>query len=307
MEAVGDEERVLDSAVYGVKLEVFEGPLDLLLYLIHKDELDIYDIPVARITAQYLAFLDQLHRLDLEQASGFILMAATLMRIKVQMLLPREELPGEEEGFDPRADLVRHLLEYQQFKEVAEWLDDQRLGRHNIFLRQSGLDEGEAGNDLHPVSLFELLKAYQHVISNVPREAVHRIVEARVSVEACILQVLELLERHDRLRFHELVEGQGRIALLATFMAMLELLRQQRIHVQQAQPFEEIWIERRQTATALPEAPDQREPEPEPSALAREQAQLGAVSAEPEDETDEQMMAASASEPKPEVPGEEVP
>lgn len=259
METVGDEERVLDSAVYGVKLEVFEGPLDLLLYLIHKDELDIYDIPLARITSQYLAFLDQLHRLDLEQASGFILMAATLMRIKAQMLLPREELPGEEEGFDPRADLVRHLLEYQQFKEVAEWLDDQRSGRHNIFLRQSGLEAGEVGADLHPVSLFDLLKAYQHIVSNVPREAVHRIVEARVSVEACIIQVLELLARQERLRFYDLVRGQGKSTLLATFMALLELLRQQRIHVQQAQPFEEIWIERRQTAVALPEGDAQPE------------------------------------------------
>lgn len=253
MEAVGDKERVLDSSVYGVKLAVFEGPLDLLLYLIHKDELDIYDIPVARITAQYLAFLEELHHLDLEQASGFILMAATLMRIKVQMLLPREEMPGEEEGFDPRADLVRHLLEYQQFKEIAEWLDDQRAARHNIFLRQTGLGEGEAGADLHPVSLFDLLKAYQQIISQVPREAVHRIVETRVSVEACIIQVLELLERQERLRFFDLVHGQGKTTLVATFMALLELLRQQRIHVQQAQPFEEIWIERRQTGIALPE------------------------------------------------------
>ncbi|MCC7264956.1 MAG: segregation/condensation protein A [Candidatus Latescibacteria bacterium] len=297
MQAVGDEERVLDSTVYGVKLEVFEGPLDLLLYLIHKDELDIYDIPVARITAQYLAFLDQLHGLDLEQASGFILMAATLMRIKVQMLLPREEIPGEEESFDPRADLVRHLLEYQQFKEVAEWLDDQRLGRHNIFLRQSGLNEGEIGADLHPVSFFDLLKAYQHVISNVPREAVHRIVEARVSVETCILQVLELLERQERLRFYDLVRGQGKITLLSTFMALLELLRQQRIHVQQAQPFEEIWIERRQTGVALPEDP--AGVEPEPSALAREQS--GSAT-----EADESAMETTEIEPEPKVRGEEI-
>lgn len=253
MEAVGDEERVLDSSVYGVKLEVFEGPLDLLLYLIHKDELDIYDIPVARITAQYLAFLEQLHRLDLEQAGGFILMAATLMRIKVQMLLPREEMPPDEVDFDPRTDLVRHLLEYQQFKEVAEWLDDQRATRHDIFLRQSGLGEGEAGADLHPVSLFDLLKAYQHIVSQVPPETIHRIVEARVSVEACIAQVLELLEQQERLRFFDLVRGQGQTTLVATFMALLELLRQQLIHVQQAQPFEEIWIERRQTGMALPE------------------------------------------------------
>jgi segregation and condensation protein A len=256
METAGAGERVLDSSAYGVVLEVFEGPLDLLLYLIHKDELDIYDIPVARITAQYLAFLDQLHRLDLEQASGFILMAATLMRIKAQMLLPREEVPGEEEGFDPRAELVRHLLEYQQFKEIAEWLDAQRAARHDVFLRRSGLGGGEAGADLHPVSLFDLLVAYQQLLVRVPREAVHRIVEAQVSVEECIAQVLALLEQRERLRFFDLVRGRGRNTLLATFVALLELLRQQRVHAQQAQPFDEIWIERRRTAVALsPEHP----------------------------------------------------
>lgn len=257
MAAIGAE-RALGA--YGVKLEVFEGPLDLLLYLIHKDELDIYDIPVAHITAQYLAFLDQVHRLDLEQASGFILMAATLMRIKAQMLLPHEELPGEEEGFDPRADLVRHLLEYQQFKEIAEWLGLQGAARRDIFLRQAELP-GSAGREagIHPVSLFDLLKAYQQVLDRVPAEAVHRIVEASVSVEECIEQVLAMLEQRQRLRFVELVQGRGRMAVVATFIGLLELLKMQRIRVQQARPFDEIWIERRATGVAAPAAAGETE------------------------------------------------
>ena len=105
-----------ESALYEVKLDVFEGPMDLLLYLIRKDELDIYDIPIAHITTQYLSFLQHIHQLDIEQASDFILMAATLLRIKSQMMLPREELGLNDEGEeDPKAELVRRLLEYQQF------------------------------------------------------------------------------------------------------------------------------------------------------------------------------------------------
>ena len=136
---------VFTNATYGVKLEIFEGPLDLLLYLIRKAELDIYDIPIARITSQFLVFLDQLHRLHLEQASEFILMAATLMKIKSQMLLPREEEVVEEED-DPRAELVRRLLEYQQFKDMAEWLSDERTNNLDIFLRNSGPDD-EVGEE----------------------------------------------------------------------------------------------------------------------------------------------------------------
>jgi len=244
---------VSESKPYEVHLEVFEGPLDLLLYLIKKNDLEITDIPLSQITGEYLAFLDQVHRLDLEQASSFILMAATLMRIKAQMLLPREELPGEEEEPDPRAELVRHLLEYQQFREVAEWLGLQGVARRDIFLRRAG-SGGSAAREagLHPVSLFDLLKAYQYVVDHVPREVVHQIVEARVSVEECIAQVLAALEQRQRLRFAELVQGKGRMGVVATFIGLLELLKLQRIRVQQARPFDEIWIERR--AAAVPAA-----------------------------------------------------
>ena len=170
-----------DSALYEVKLDVFEGPMDLLLYLIRKDELDIYDIPIARITNNYLGFLGQIHLLDIEQASDFILMAATLMRIKSQMMLPREEgVDGVGEEGDPREELMRRLLEYQQFKEVADWLGVQKDARRDVFLRRKGLGDHDLESSeptLKPVSLFDLIKVYKHVLDTVPQALVHQIVE----------------------------------------------------------------------------------------------------------------------------------
>lgn len=244
-----------ETALYEVKLEVFEGPLDLLLYLIRKDELDIYDIPIARITTAYLTFLQPLHRLDVEQASDFILMAATLMKIKSQMLLPREEMIGEGEGEeDPRAELVRRLLEYQQFKEIADWLGIQKRAQSDVYLRRQGPgDLSQDGAELRPVSLFDLLKVFKHVLETVPRHLVHQIVEEEVSIESCIDYVLAVLEQRSRVRFLDLIEGRDRLTLIATFVGLLELLKSQRIRVQQARPFDDIWIESR-PAEAAPAA-----------------------------------------------------
>ncbi|MFT5089574.1 MAG: segregation and condensation protein A [Candidatus Latescibacterota bacterium] len=237
-----------DSALYEVKLEVFEGPMDLLLYLIRKDELDIYDIPIAHITKHYLGFLEQIHLLDIEQASDFILMAATLMRIKAQMLLPREEGVGEEgDDGDPRAELMRRLLEYQQFKEVADWLGVQKESRSDVFLRRQGLGEHDLDDGstpgLKPVSLFDLIKVYKHMLDTVPQTLIHQIVEEHVSVEECITHILDALERRSRVRFMDLIKGRDREGFVATFIGILELLKSQRIRVQQAQPFDDIWIE----------------------------------------------------------------
>ena len=230
---------------YGVVLDVFEGPLDLLLFLIRKNEVDIYDIPIAVITNEYLGFLGQVHLLELESACDFILMAATLMKIKSQLLLPRE-FTGEEEGddADPRAELVRRLLEYQQFKEIADWLGDQGLDQRDAFRNRPSSERDEEGAVLSPVSLFDLLKAFKHVVDHVPREIVHRVVEDQISVEECVEAVLAELDRRSRLRFFDLVAGKSKHALVVTFVGVLELLKSQRIRVQQAQPFDEIWIER---------------------------------------------------------------
>ena len=242
-----------ESTLYEVKLEIFEGPMDLLLYLIRKDELDIYDIPIAHITTQYLGFLQQIHSLDIEQASDFILMAATLMRIKSQILLPREELGLEGEGEeDPRAELVRRLLEYQQFKEIADWLEERKDERSGVFLRRQGPGvEAEEPAELRPVSLFDLLAVYKHVLDTVPQNLVHQILEEEVSVEECIDNILAVLERNTRISFMDLLQGRDRHALIATFIGILELLKSQRIHVQQARPFDEIWIEGREDGSEL--------------------------------------------------------
>lgn len=234
-----------ESALYEVKLDVFEGPMDLLLYLIRKDELDIYDIPIAHITTQYLGVLQHIHQLDLEQASDFILMAATLLRIKSQMMLPREELDGEgdSEG-DPQAELIRRLLEYQQFKDIADWLGVRKNERRDVYLRRQGPSHRvEESAQLRPVSLFDLLAVYKHVLDTVPENLVHQIVEEEVSVAECIDYLLAVLERNARISFMDLLQGRDRQALIATFVGVLELLKSQRVRVQQARPFDEIWIE----------------------------------------------------------------
>ena len=259
-------EREEESALYEVKLEVFEGPMDLLLYLIRKDELDIYDIPIAHITTQYLGFLQQIHRLDIEQASDFILMAATLMRVKSQLMLPREELGLEDEGEgDPRAELVRRLREYQQFKEIADWLDVRKDERSGIYLRTQGPgDEVDGPAELRPVSLFDLLAVYKHVLETVPQNLVHQIIEEEVSVEECIEYLVAMLERRSRLRFMDLLQGKDRQALIASFIGVLELLKAQQIRVQQARPFDEIWIEKREGGNELTITADRSRGELEP-------------------------------------------
>ena len=234
-----------ETALYEVRLDVFEGPMDLLLYLIRKDELDIYDIPIAHITTQYLGFLQHIHQLDIEQASDFILMAATLLRIKSQMMLPREELGPDGDGDDdPQAELVRRLLEYQQFKDIADWLGVRKDERRDVYLRRQGpSDSVEESAQLRPVSLFDLLAVYKHVLDTVPESLVHQIAEEEVSVAERIDHLLAVLERRSRISFMDLLQGRDRQTLIATFVGVLELLRLQRVRVQQARPFDEIWIE----------------------------------------------------------------
>ena len=251
-----------EAALYEVKLDVFEGPMDLLLYLIRKDELDIYDIPIAHITTRYLGFLQHIHQLDIEQASDFILMAATLLRIKSQMMLPREELGLDGEGEeDPKAELVRRLLEYQQFKDIADWLGVRKDERRDVYLRRQGPSDGiEEPAQLRPVSLFDLLAVYKHVLDTVPENLVHQIVEEEVSVAECIDYLLAVLARNSRISFMDLLQGRDRQALIATFVGVLELLKLQRVRVQQARPFDEIWIEQSPLQPTAAGAIQTREP-----------------------------------------------
>jgi segregation and condensation protein A len=233
-----------DSEPYGVRLEVFEGPLDLLLYLIRKNEIDIYDIPVAEITRQYMEYVEVIQELNLEQAGDFLLMAATLMKIKSQMLLPRQE--GEEEEGDPREELVRRLLEYQQYKEAAGWLGEQEAACRDIFYRGAFQDPlwgvQRESDGLRQVALFDLMAAFKQALESALRVTYHRIEEVEVSVEERIAFVAETLEKRGQVLFFDLVSGTPRLVIVATFLAILELLKQGRILIRQTQPYEEIWL-----------------------------------------------------------------
>lgn len=242
------EERVQQDA-YRVRLSNFEGPLDLLLYLIKKEEIDIYDIPIAVITKQYLETVELMKELDLEVAGEFILMAATLIQIKVRMLLPRNPLDEEAVEEDPRTELVRQLLEYKRYKEVADSLSDleERQSRHfsrSYFEWQKPYKEKEIV--LKDMSLFDLLAAFKTVLDHIPQTTYHEVQAIGVSIEDQIDFLLKSLEGKDHIVFSEMIsELKERIVVIVTFMAILELVKSRRIFVKQADVFGEIWITNR--------------------------------------------------------------
>jgi len=217
---------------YAVKLPAFEGPLDLLLHLIRQNEVDITDIPIARIGEQYLAYIELMQELNLDVAAEYLVMAATLALIKSRMLLPPEPSEEEEETFDPRAELVARLLEYQRFKEVGEALGQRRLLGRDVFEVRGAAPERVADADREiEVGLFELLDAFRQVLA-AGRDAghVHEVETEHVTVRERMIAVMELLEQVDNVEFHEIFETGGRRApsralLVATFLAILELAR----------------------------------------------------------------------------------
>jgi segregation and condensation protein A len=231
---------------YRVQLEKFEGPLDLLLFLIKKNEVDIYDIPIADITQQYLAYLEIIEFLDLENAGEFVLMAATLIRVKAQMLLPKPEV-DEEEVEDPRAELVRRLLEYQRFKEVAAELDDLEQTQSNFYPKlnyafdaaEVAADETEGRN----VTLYDLMAVFMDVLKRVPPPSQHTVERIPVTIEEQSAFILDYLEKRGPAQFTDLMaQIKERIILIVTFVALLELVKSKRLQLTQNQPFSEIWI-----------------------------------------------------------------
>lgn len=234
---------------YRVKLGNFEGPLDLLLFVIKKNEVDIYDIPIALLTRQYLEYIHLMQKLDLDLASDFILMAATLIRIKAQMLLPKPELEEVPEDFDPRQELIERLVEYKKYKEIAFDLSRRESFRRLHFVRQ--IPEAQVGDISSDepiygqVSLFDLLAAFNESIKKMENEPIHQVLTPAVSVEDQLKFIKSFLKNQDQLSFAELllhVHINTRSALIATFLALLELIRNDTIIVKQASPFSEIWI-----------------------------------------------------------------
>jgi segregation and condensation protein A len=233
---------------YQVKLDIFEGPLDLLLYLIKKNEVDIYDIPMALITGQYLEYLELMKVLNLDIAGEFLVMASTLIKIKSQMLLPPVEGEGEgEDETDPRAELMEHLLEYQHYKEAAHQLVTRELLEKDIFKRPQTEDPGEAkvdGDMLIEASLFDLVDALRKVIErkDLPENIMGVAVE-KMTVRDKIVSILRQLKETPQLVFQSLFDPLvTRFEIVVTFLAVLELIRLRAIRVFQVQPYGEIRI-----------------------------------------------------------------
>jgi segregation and condensation protein A len=233
---------------YKVRLEIFEGPLDLLLYLIKRDELDIYDISLERITRQYLEYLQAFKELNIDVAGEFVVMAANLIYLKSRSLLPIDQQPPEEdaEDDDPRWDLIRQLIEYKKFKEAAAQLNARALEREQIFSR---IGDGspvvpDAPFRLGEVGIFQLINAFQTVLKRVAtRENLQDIFGEHFTVSDKIEWILQRVSEGVALRFSELFETvASRVEIVVTFLALLELIRLKQVRATQNNPFDEIGI-----------------------------------------------------------------
>jgi segregation and condensation protein A len=235
------------EADYKVKLEVFEGPLDLLLYLVKQDEIDIYDISIERITRQYLEYLQAFKELNIEIAGEFIVMAANLIYLKSRSLLPVDQQPPEEdaEEDDPRWNLIRQLIEYKKFKEAAAELHLRELEQEQIFAREGGSSSHlPEPLRLGEVGIFQLINAFQTVIKRVEaRQDVQEIFTERFSVSEKIDTILQRVANGTRLRFSDLFGAVvSRVEVVVTFLALLELIRLKQVRAIQKNIFEEIEI-----------------------------------------------------------------
>ena len=240
----------LKRPLYKVNLDIFEGPLDLLLFLIRKNEIDIHDIPISTLTEEYLQALQGMREADLNIAGDFLVMAANLMLIKSRMLLPVESTgDGEEEEIeDPRTELVQRLLEYKQFKEAAESFKGMELKQRDIFGRllpmksMSPVEEEEDEDGLN-VNLYDLLKAFQKILEELPEHAVKEIPRDEVKVAQKINDILDALEESESISFTDIFKKQNsRQAMVATFLAMLELAKMRSIKIRQSNIFGDIRI-----------------------------------------------------------------
>ena len=242
---------------YKVDLEVFEGPLDLLLYLIKKEEVDVYNIPIETITTQYMDYLNVMKILDLNIAGEFIVMAATLMMIKSRMLLPVEDRGElEEEEDDPRWDLVRQLVEYKKFKDMASQLQERELYQENVFDfggRSVVITEPEdSGLVLQDVSLFDLLAAFNDVLKNAEPESIGEIIGDHFTVADKIDHVLHVVREGKQVSFRTLFSKMAsKNEVICTFLALLELLKLRHVNVIQHGHLGDIIIEKAENSDNL--------------------------------------------------------
>jgi segregation and condensation protein A len=216
--------------LYRVKLQTFEGPLDLLLFFIKRDELDIYDIPISRITKEFMEYLHLLQELDLEVAGDFIVMAAELMQIKVRMLLP--SAPGEEEEADPRAELVRRLLEYKRFKEASANLAILEHEQSKLYSRLSfaadprEFTEEDQEESLKEITIFNLIVAYKQVLDSQPKRIYHDVTRMNVTIDEQMSYIADFFRTRDEVTFIDLVAHMTeKIRIVVTIVAMLEMMK----------------------------------------------------------------------------------
>jgi segregation and condensation protein A len=241
---VDESARIADAAQYRVKLEIFEGPLDLLLHLIKQEEVSIYDIPIARITEQYLEYLNAMQQLDIAVAGEFLVMAATLIHIKSQMLLPRDPTIPEDQIEDPRADLVHQLLEHQKFKAAANVLHQRALIEAATFTRAA--IDSDSSNPEVAATVFRLLEVFRDVLERQKAITEIQIARDEMTIAEKIAEIKLGLTRHDELRARKLFEAAGsRREMVLIFLALLELVKELVVRLKQAETFGDILITKR--------------------------------------------------------------
>jgi len=233
--------------MYKIQLDTFEGPLDLLLFFIKRDELDIYDIPISYITKEFMTYFHLMEQLDLETAGDFILMASTLMQIKARMLLPKEvDEKGDE--IDPRMDLVNALLEYKRYKEMSEELSifesqQRRVKYRGNFVADEKSNPNELDTLLKNISVYDLVKAFKKAIEQKPEEPVHQVQRFNVTIEEQITSILDKTDFGRELSFLELIEGmQEKLRIVVTFIALLELTKMGKIGLRESTEFNNFSI-----------------------------------------------------------------
>jgi segregation and condensation protein A len=231
-------------ATYQITLPAFDGPMDLLLHLIKEHELDIYDIPISRITNEYLAYIELLKALNLEIAGDFLVMAATLMQIKSRMLLPLDSTPEEPEE-DPRLELMRRLLEYKKFRDAAEQLMDLEKNRRHLLPRGVSADqkEGEEEERLEEVTLFGLLAAYKDILIHSQEDVTAELTRPEITVSQKINDLMDVLQENPRVVFRPFLEScRTKTEKIVALLALLELIRLKLVRVVQNKVFGEIEV-----------------------------------------------------------------
>lgn len=235
--------------MYAIRLQDFEGPLDLLLFFIKRDELDIYDIPIAKVTKEFLDYLHFMNEFDLEVAGEFLVMAAELMQIKVKMLLPPE--PGQDEEEDPRANLVQRLIEYKRFKEKSEEMRVREEEQLKMFERRYRSSdeyvrvEATTEDVVRDVSFFDLVSSFRFAMERMPKKVVHEITRLNVTIDEQIEYIVDFFSRRSEATFYDLVKDMTeKIRIVVTFIALLEVIRSRKVIVRQPQPFGELSIVR---------------------------------------------------------------